>query len=354
MKAEARDLIAAMPLPAVLIRRDERIDAANAEAVALLGEGLEERHFITVLRQPVLLDAIEGTLRDGAARRTRYLTSDGRQDAAYDVTCRAVPLSKGQGVLLTFADVTQMEQAGQMRRDFVANVSHELRTPLTALLGFIETLRGPAREDAAARDRFLEIMGNEAGRMERLVGDLLSLSRLEAEERVRPTEPVDLPDLLTSVMSGLAPVAEETGVTLVPELPDTPLEIAGDPDQLRQVMVNLIENAIKYSGKGAQVTLRLSEPAYHPRLRAEGVEIEVIDTGPGFDPLHIPRLTERFYRVDSHRSREMGGTGLGLAIVKHIVNRHRGRLRIESTPGKGSTFRVILPLRAAPPRGEDA
>ncbi|WP_353472241.1 ATP-binding protein [Salipiger sp. H15] len=354
MRAEARDLIAAMPLPALLIRWDERIDAANAEAAALLGDGLEERHFITVLRQPALLDAIEGTLRDGAARKTRYLTSDGRQDTTFDVACRAVALDRGPGVLLTFADVTQMEQAGQMRRDFVANVSHELRTPLTALMGFIETLRGPAREDAAARDRFLEIMGGEAERMERLVGDLLSLSRLEAEERVRPTELVNLPELLRSVLNGLAPVADEAGVTLIPELPETALEVAGDSDQLRQVVVNLVMNAVKYSGRGATVTLRLSAPAYQPRLRAEGVEIEVADTGPGFDPLHIPRLTERFYRVDSHRSREMGGTGLGLAIVKHIVNRHRGRLRIESTPGKGSTFRVILPLRAWPARGEEA
>ncbi|MCA0996358.1 ATP-binding protein [Alloyangia pacifica] len=354
MKAEARDLIDAMPLPAVLIRWDERIDAANAEATALLGEGLAGRHFITVLRQPVLLDAIEGTFRDGTPRKTRYLSTDGRQDTAFDVACRAVALEKGPGVLLTFADVTHLEQAGQMRRDFVANVSHELRTPLTALLGFIETLRGPAREDAAARERFLGIMETEAERMERLVGDLLSLSRLEAEERVRPTEPLDLPELMSSVLNGLAPLAEEAGVSLVRDLPEGPLEVVGDSDQLRQVMVNLVENAVKYSGRGAQVTVRLSPPTYQPRLRAEGVEIEVTDTGPGFDPLHIPRLTERFYRVDSHRSREMGGTGLGLAIVKHIVNRHRGRLRIESAPGKGSTFRVILPLRATAARSDGA
>ncbi|MBR9836920.1 MAG: two-component sensor histidine kinase [Rhodobacteraceae bacterium] len=345
MKADARDIVSAVPLPSVLIRWDERIAAANSEAQALLGEGIEGRHFITALRQPTLLDAIEGTFRDGAPRLTRYLTSDDRQDTTFEVSCRAVPLGNGPGVLLTFQDVTHLEQVGQMRRDFVANVSHELRTPLTALLGFIETLKGPAREDAQARDRFLGIMEAEAGRMERLVGDLLSLSRVEADERVRPTEPVDLPSMVRSVLSGLAPLAEEAGVALTSELPEGALEVPGDPDQLRQVVVNLVENGVKYSGRGAEVKVSVSGPEYHPRLRGDAVVITVSDTGPGFDPLHIPRLTERFYRVDNHRSREMGGTGLGLAIVKHIINRHRGRLRIESRPGAGAQFRVVLPAR---------
>ena len=343
MQTDSRHVVAAVPLPAMLIRWDERVEAANAEAKALLGEGLEGRHFITALRQPSLLDAIEGTFRDAAPRLTRYLTSDGRQDTTYEVSVRPLPLEGKPGVLLTFTDITHLEQAGQMRRDFVANVSHELRTPLTALLGFIETLRGPAREDAAARDRFLGIMEDEAGRMERLVGDLLSLSRVEAEERVRPTEPVDLAGLVRSAIRGLAPLAEDAGVTLETDAPEAVLEVPGDADQLRQVVVNLIENGVKYSGRGAEVRVHLAEPAYQPRLRGQGVELAVTDTGPGINPIHIPRLTERFYRVDSHRAREMGGTGLGLAIVKHIINRHRGRLKIESAPGKGTTFRVLLP-----------
>ncbi|EIE52547.1 phosphate regulon sensor protein, putative [Citreicella sp. 357] len=346
MRTDSRQIVAAVPLPALLIRRDERIAASNAEATALLGDGLEGRHFITALRQPVLLDAIENTFRDGSPRLTRYLTSDGRQDITYEVSCRAVTLEDAPGVMLTFHDITHLEQASQMRRDFVANVSHELRTPLTALLGFIETLKGPARDDASARDRFLAIMETEAGRMERLVGDLLSLSRVEAEERVRPTDPVNLSNLIRSVLNGLAPLANDADVRLVADLAQADCVVPGDPDQLRQVLTNLVENGVKYSGRGTEVRVSLSAPGFQARLRADGVELVVSDSGQGIDPIHIPRLTERFYRIDTHRSREKGGTGLGLAIVKHIVSRHRGRLKIESALGQGLTLRILLPLTA--------
>ncbi|KAA8605128.1 ATPase [Salipiger aestuarii] len=346
MRTDSRQIVAAVPLPALLIRRDERIAASNAEATALLGDGLEGRHFITALRQPVLLDAIENTFRDGSPRLTRYLTSDGRQDITYEVSCRAVTLEDAPGVMLTFHDITHLEQASQMRRDFVANVSHELRTPLTALLGFIETLKGPARDDAGARDRFLAIMETEAGRMERLVGDLLSLSRVEAEERVRPTDPVNLSNLIRSVLNGLAPLANDADVRLVADLAQADCVVPGDPDQLRQVLTNLVENGVKYSGRGTEVRVSLSAPGFQARLRADGVELVVSDSGQGIDPIHIPRLTERFYRIDTHRSREKGGTGLGLAIVKHIVSRHRGRLKIESALGQGLTLRILLPLTA--------
>ncbi len=343
MSFTPQGVIEALPMPAVLIRRDERIEGANSAAMKLLGEGIRGRHFITALRQPALLDAIEATLRDGKPRTSRYLTNDGRQDTTFQVSCRPVPLSAGPGALVVFEDVTHLEQAGQMRRDFVANVSHELRTPLTALLGFIETLKGPARNDAAARERFLGIMESEAGRMNRLVGDLLSLSRVEADERVRPTERLCLCDLVQSMVNGLAPLAEEAGVTVKLDLPE-PFDMTGDADQLRQVLSNLLENAIKYSGRGSDVVVSVSAPDYEPKMRGAGVTLEVRDSGPGIDPIHLPRLTERFYRVDSHRSREMGGTGLGLAIVKHIVNRHRGRLQVESVLGQGSAFRVLLPV----------
>lgn len=336
--------VEAVPMPSVLIGRDERILAANKHARALLGQNIVSRHFITALRQPTLLDAIEATLRDGEDRKSRYLTNDGAQDTTFRVSCRAVDRSEGRAALVCFDDITAEERAGQMRRDFVANVSHELRTPLTALLGFIETLRGPARDDPAARDRFLATMEGEAGRMNRLVGDLLSLNRVENDERMRPRTVLDVGPLLRSTLMGLKPLADEANVELVLDIPETSLNVLGDTDQLRQVFTNLIENAIKYSGEGTRVTARASGPAFESRLRVDGVRIEVVDTGPGIDPVHIPRLAERFYRVDDHRSREKGGTGLGLAIVKHIINRHRGRLRITSEIGSGSNFTVILPI----------
>ena len=188
-------------------------------------------------------------------------------------------------------------------------------------------------------------METEAHRMNRLVGDLLSLSRVEAEERVRPTARLNLCELILSTIRGLEPMATENEVTLAHDLPESgQVMVVGDEDQLQQVLTNLIENGIKYSGEGTTVTVRLTEPEYVQRLQGKGVTLTVEDSGAGIDPIHLPRLTERFYRVDSHRSREMGGTGLGLAIVKHIVNRHRGRLRIESEKGQGTRFTILLPL----------
>jgi len=253
-----------------------------------------------------------------------------------------VETSDARGTLVCFEDLTEREQAAQMRRDFVANVSHELRTPLTALIGFIETLQGPARHDQAAIDRFLGIMQSEAARMERLVRDLLSLSRVESEERVRPRDAVDLASVISSVLHALRPLARDRGCEISFDAPDGMI-VRGHDDQLQQVFTNLIENAIKYGGKNNHITITLEGLLRDATLRAPVILARVRDQGPGIDPLHIPRLTERFYRVDTHRSREMGGTGLGLAIVKHIVNRHRGRLRIASTPGEGSEFTVILP-----------
>ncbi|MBJ6371713.1 ATP-binding protein [Sedimentitalea arenosa] len=344
--AQINALLEAVPLPLLVVDREEWIIAANTEATRLLGAGIVGRHFANVLRQPEVIAAIEATLKDGQEHLARHRVNQGAQDAPLDVTCRAVegiaPGARG-AVVITFQDRADMEQAGQMRRDFVANVSHELRTPLTSLIGFIETLRGAARDDPGARDRFLSIMESEAGRMNRLVGDLLSLSRVEAEERVRPTRPLDMTALLSSVLTSLARVAKDSGVTLSLDAPHTPVMIPGDDDQLRQVFNNLVENAIKYGGSGGSVSVAVRLIERDPLLRGEAVEIRVIDKGPGIDDIHLPRLTERFYRVDSHRSRQLGGTGLGLAIAKHIVNRHRGRLKIASELGKGTTFIVVLP-----------
>lgn len=337
----SQGLLDALPYPSILIASSGHIDIANKAAKDLLGPLIVGRHHITALRQPMLLDAIERVAESGETVEAPYLTADAGRDITMVANC--APVRPGGGILVSFEDRTALREAGQIRRDFVANVSHELRTPLTALLGFVETLRGAAKDDPETRERFLETMHREASRMNRLVSDLLSLSRVEANERVRPSTAHDIAAIVRGVVGSLAPVARDAHVTLTLEGLDMICEVPCDPDQMAQVVTNLLENAIKYSGEGHSVTVSLTRDASHPMLRGDAVTVTVTDTGEGFDPIHIPRLTERFYRIDTHRSREMGGTGLGLAIVKHIVSRHRGRLRIESAPGKGSSFSVILP-----------
>jgi two-component system phosphate regulon sensor histidine kinase PhoR len=224
-----------------------------------------------------------------------------------------------------------------MRVDFIANASHELRTPLASLLGFIETLQGPARNDAAARERFLEIMREQARRMTRLIDDLLSLSRIELRAHVPPKTPVELEDLVRQMADTLSPMAVESGAEIVVAVGTGPFVVLGDRDELLRVVENLIGNAIKYGASGGRIDVRLAHSG-------EGrIGLGIADRGPGIDPEHLPRLTERFYRVDTATSRAKGGTGLGLAIVKHILNRHGGTLRIDSRPGHGATFTVTLP-----------
>ena len=339
------EFLTALPMPALAIDASERIVNANTEARSLIGQGIVNRHYVTILRQPTLIDMIEEVMKDSRPRMAQYFSNDGVEDTIFQVSARVLPSLRV--VVLFFVDVTHLEQAGQMRRDFVANVSHELRTPLTALMGFIETLRGPARDDAEARDRFLDIMEGEAERMNRLVGDLLSLSRVEGEQRIRPRDTVELKGTIESVMRALGPLAKENGMTLEADMPDGAVNITGDADQLKQVFTNLVENAIKYGSAGPKVQIQLELMERDPALRMPSVRVAVIDFGQGIDPIHLPRLTERFYRADSHRSRALGGTGLGLAIVKHIINRHRGRLRVESKLGEGAQFLVILPQSLA-------
>ena len=332
-------IIDALPLPVILIGPDERVRAANALVDAIFGADLIGKHYITVLRQPAIIAAIAETRVSRKAGSARYTGRQGPKDTVYLVS---VAFADGD-VLLTFEDQTTAQEAGQMRRDFVANVSHELRTPLTALLGFIETLNGAAKDDPVARDRFLGIMANEANRMTRLVDDLMSLTRVEEDARVRPRERVALGGLLTSVIKGLEPQANAAGVSVKLDLAGEDETVPGDAGQLVQVFTNLIENGIKYGVAGGEVTVQLRPRAMNTRLRAQAVQVCVADKGDGIAEHHIARLTERFYRVDNHRSREVGGTGLGLAIVKHIINRHRGRLVIESKLGQGTKASVFLP-----------
>lgn len=340
-------LVEAVPLPQVVVGGGERVTALNSGARQMFGAGMLGRHYVAVLRQPALLDSVEEVLKLRKPVQARYLSRETQRDATWKVTVSPLDLGDGAGALVTFEDATAAEEAGQIRRDFVANVSHELRTPLTAMLGFVETLRGAARQDPQAQERFLLLMEEEALRMNRLVHDLLSLSRVESEERVRPRGLVEMGGLIASVASALKKIVDARGVRIVRAGLDEPIQLPGDPDQLFQVFSNLIENAIKYGGAEKEIVVSASRNARDPILRAPAVRVSITDHGPGIEAIHIPRLTERFYRVDTHRSRELGGTGLGLAIVKHIVNRHRGRLRVESELGKGSTFTVILPTELA-------
>ncbi len=334
-------------MPLVLIDAAQRVVSANIAADTLFGLPLAGRSAAAFLRHPAFLDGLERSLSGGTRSVTRLaiVGQSGETHLSVTISPFIDPAedTEARAVLVAFEDLTTVENAASIRRDFVANVSHELRTPLTALVGFIDTLRGAARDDPAARDRFLTIMEREAARMIRLVNDLLSLSRVESEERRRPNEKVELIGLLRAALVTQREQALAAGVALDLDAGAAPVWVRADGDQLTQVFHNLIENAVKYGAGGKEVTVRLREIEREPVLRGPAVQIEFIDRGEGIDALHLPRITERFYRVDTHRSREKGGTGLGLAIVKHIVNRHRGRLKIESEPGKGSNFIVILP-----------
>lgn len=331
-------LLAILPMPALRVGADDRIAMMNPPATALFGAGALGRHFGMSLRQPDILDAIDRARSTAEPVITRVLFAGASQDTVLEAHVTALQA----GFAVVFQDLTALAQMDQMRRDFVANVSHELRTPLTSVLGFIETLRGPARDDAPARARFLTIMAAEAERMNRLVHDLLQLSRVEAEERVRPEREEDLSVLVSEAVSTLRPLARTAEVALRVQGAEVPHPLRADRDQVLQVLSNLIENAIKYGSQpGGVVDIAL---ARDQGPRGPVICLSVTDHGEGIDARHLPRLTERFYRVDGHRSREKGGTGLGLAIVKHIVNRHRGRLNIESEPGKGSKFSVLFPV----------
>jgi two-component system phosphate regulon sensor histidine kinase PhoR len=246
---------------------------------------------------------------------------------------------------MTFNDLTPLRRVEEMRADFIANASHELRTPLAALLGFIETLQGTAKDDPAARAKFLAIMQGQATRMARLIDDLLSLSRIELNAHLPPNTPLDLAPIVRQVADGLQTLARDRDVTIKVASPPDALNVLGERDELIRALENLVENALKYGAAGKRVDITLTRS--QTRAGVPEVHLAVRDYGPGIAPEHLPRLTERFYRVDVADSRAQGGTGLGLALVKHVLTRHGGRLNIESTPGEGATFTMHLPLHTA-------
>jgi two-component system, OmpR family, phosphate regulon sensor histidine kinase PhoR len=338
-----RAVIAGLPDPVIALDRDGRVVALNERARTLAPALRQGEPVSLALRMPELIEAIGRASARGEEQRVEY-SERGPLDRWFETIVMPVKrdpaLSQPDLVLLTFHDLTPLRRVEEMRADFVANASHELRTPLAALSGFIETLQGSARDDAKARQRFLAIMQEQAKRMARLIDDLLSLSRIELNAHRRPDTPVDMVPIVRQVVDSLQTLARDRGVTVNVEAADA-LMVLGDHDELVRIFENLVENALKYGAPGQRVDITLG-----PGSSIDGepeAQVGVRDYGPGIAPEHLPRLTERFYRVDVTESRAQGGTGLGLALVKHILNRHRGRLTIESAPGAGATFTVHLP-----------
>jgi two-component system, OmpR family, phosphate regulon sensor histidine kinase PhoR len=343
-------VVAGMPDPAVLLDRAGRVIHLNA-AAAQLAPALRKNELAQfALRSPEIISALREAIATSEPRRAMYL-DHAPVDRWMELMITPVPVPTNYGgvdkcMLMTFHDQTPLRRVEEMRADFVANASHELRTPLAALSGFIDTLQGPAKDDAKARERFLSIMHAQATRMARLIDDLLSLSRVELSAHVRPDTMVDIVPIIRQVSDGLEPLARERQVEVEIDLPQTAGMIAGDREELLRVFENLIENALKYGASGGRVIVSLSQA-----VSGEGtpeIRVMVRDFGPGIAPEHLPRLTERFYRVDVGDSRAQGGTGLGLSLVKHILNRHRGRLLIESVPKNGATFTACFPQSKAP------
>ena len=330
-------VLAGLPDPVVALDRRGDVVALNAQAGTLAPALRRGEPVSLALRNPEILEAIRRATGSGSAQRVEYFERvplDRWYEAIVTPIAGAAGASDGL-VLLAFHDLTPLRRVEEMRADFVANASHELRTPLAALSGFIETLQGPAREDVVARDRFLEIMRAQATRMARLIDDLLSLSRIELNAHLRPDKEVDLVAIVRQVVDGLQMLARDREVVVRVTAPDRVLAL-GDRDELLRVFENLIENALKYAASGKQVDITFAVEPGEAR-------VAVRDFGPGIAPEHLPRLTERFYRVDVGESRAQGGTGLGLALVKHIINRHGGRLTIESESGRGATFTAHMP-----------
>ncbi len=327
----------------IIVDRTGVVERSNAKAFELLGAHIAHRPLDNFLRHPDFQDALDAASTNGKITDLNY-TRMGQ--VRRDFKIRIAPFDDGQIILIIF-DITMELSVERIQSEFVANVSHELRSPLTALTGFIETLQTSAKEDVGARERFLDIMQSEADRMNRLIDGLLSLSRVEAEEHRPPRDALDLMKVVEDAIAALRFRASSNDMEIVvtndwPEVDGVPV-VNGDADELSEVIHNLIDNAIKYGHHGSEIVVRISTGrGVDQKFRPDLVRVQIINQGDTIGEEHLSRLTERFYRVDKGRSRNMGGSGLGLAIVKHIVNRHRGRLGITSNDCE-TCFSITLP-----------
>lgn len=337
----ARDLAAAIPDPVIVIDARGAVRYANAAAVAFFGQLPQGTILAHRFRSADMQRLIAALLDEGRAGTIDY-GERVPMERAFRVSAMPLgPLGPAGGLCLVhFKDQSETRRIDRMRADFIANASHELRTPLASIAGFIETLRGPARDDARARETFLQIMQAQTARMARLIDDLLALSRIEMKPHLPSREKIDLGDAVAGVVDSLRHLAGEHGVEIVFARPAEAFLVAGSRDELIQVFTNLVENACKYGQSGGRVDIALDRVAEGP---APEIAVTFRDYGPGIAEEHIPRLTERFYRIDGDNGPARNGTGLGLAIVKHILTRHDGRLVIRSRPGEGASFTVLLP-----------
>ena len=333
-------LISALPQPVLVLDTFGFVQEANPAARDLFGARIVGAQIRAHLRQPDVATMLERVLSGQSEGSASFVSHSGSRESIWRVVAR---YADTQTLVLSLGDVSDIEAAEAQRRDFVANVSHELRSPLTVLSGFIETLQGAAGDDPQARAEFLAIMAEQSERMTGLVSDLLSLSRVEGAEKIRPRTPVSIDMVLKATLAALRPQIDAADVKITYTVPDDTPDIPGDYDQLVQVFHNLIENSLKYGGSGGRLDITVQKMCALPGFDSDVLRVSIRDYGEGIDPIHIPRLTERFYRVDKARSRDSGGTGLGLAIVKHILSRHRGRLVIRSALGEGATFEAVLP-----------
>jgi two-component system, OmpR family, phosphate regulon sensor histidine kinase PhoR len=328
-----RASIEALDMPVLVMGSQADLLAQNMAAERAFGDLSQGQHVSARWRSPGILDMIRETIETGSPNQIEH-SERLPSERVYIVRVAPVETEGRPLFLLSFRDISELRRLDRMRSDFVANASHELRTPLASLRGFIETLQGPAKDDTKAKERFLAIMLDQANRMSRLVDDLLSLSRLELKAHLPPDQMVDLKPVLGHVRDSLSPLAADLGVEIRLDLPEEKIEVMGERDELVEVFENLIENACKYGQEGKVVDVVLR------REPGGGTEVRVRDRGPGIPAEHVPRLTERFYRVSVEDSRSKKGTGLGLAIVKHILTRHRARLIVKSELGVGSEFTV--------------
>ena len=364
----AEMILELLPEPVILVRGREgeapEIAYGNQAAREVFRIDLTDAPLGAALRRPEVLEAIEEALATAAPAEVAFETI-GVQPRFWRAFARPLEPEAGgvQRLVVVLRDETDARRTERMRADFLANASHELRTPLASLAGFVETLRTHAKDDTAAREKFLGIMAQQATRMARLVDDLLSLSRIELNEHIAPSGKVDLARTVQDVSDAIRPLTEERDVTVAITAPGHLPSVIGDRDQLVQVIQNLVDNAVKYTPRGGKVAVSLEAAANGEAARRSSrpgvglsllspdagesqgyIVVRVTDDGPGIARQHLPRLSERFYRVEGQRS---GGTGLGLAIVKHVVNRHRGGLLVESAEGEGSTFSVYFPVAPA-------